>query len=116
MLLRRHQKMCRSRSFEDPWPMSVQTSGAFLQWFTRPLILVAAGLLVLSAATGLLSLQYWYARRSVDLALEHRSIGCARLSETWTRKGAAICSRSIRSISRPMVSLTIAYDRKPRLS
>jgi PAS domain S-box-containing protein len=51
--------------------MSVQTPGASLRWFARPLILAAGALLVLSAATGLLALQYWHERQAVDLSLEH---------------------------------------------
>jgi PAS domain S-box-containing protein len=51
--------------------MPVLALGHSLRWFARPLILVIAALLTLSAATGVLGLQYWRDRQAVDLSLEH---------------------------------------------
>jgi PAS domain S-box-containing protein len=51
--------------------MSTLAPGLSLRWFARPLILAAAGLLTLSAATGILGLQYWRDRQAVNLSLEY---------------------------------------------
>ena len=51
--------------------MPVLALGHSLRWFARPLILVIAALLALSAATGVLGLQYWRDRQAVNLSLEH---------------------------------------------
>ena len=42
-----------------------------MRWFARPLTLAAAGLLALSAATGVVGLQYLRDRQAVNLSLEH---------------------------------------------
>jgi PAS domain S-box-containing protein len=51
--------------------MPVLAMGHSLRWFARPLILATAGLLALSAATGVLGLQYLRDRQAVNLSLEH---------------------------------------------
>jgi PAS domain S-box-containing protein len=51
--------------------MSVFARSYFLRWFARPLVLAAAALLALSAATGVLALQNWHERDAVNLALDH---------------------------------------------
>jgi PAS domain S-box-containing protein len=51
--------------------MPVLAPGHSLRWFARPLILAAAGLLALSAAIGVLGLQYLRDRQAVNLSLEH---------------------------------------------
>jgi PAS domain S-box-containing protein len=51
--------------------MPVLALGHSLRWFARPLTLAAAGLLALSAATGVVGLQYLRDRQAVNLALEH---------------------------------------------
>jgi PAS domain S-box-containing protein len=51
--------------------MPVLALGHSLRWFARPLTLAAAGLLALSAATGVVGLQYLRDRQAVNLSLEH---------------------------------------------
>ncbi len=51
--------------------MPVLALGHSLRWFARPLTLAAAGLLALSAATGVVDLQYLRDRQAVNLSLEH---------------------------------------------
>jgi PAS domain S-box-containing protein len=58
-------------SGENPRPMSTLAPGHSLRWFARLLIPAAAGLLMLSAATGIFGLQYWHDRQAANLSLEH---------------------------------------------
>jgi PAS domain S-box-containing protein len=51
--------------------MPVLALGQSLRWFARPLIVAAAGLFALAAATGILGLQYLRDRQAVNLSLEH---------------------------------------------
>jgi len=51
--------------------MPVLALGQSLRWFARPLIVAAAGLFALAAATGVLGLQYLRDRQAVNLSLEH---------------------------------------------
>jgi PAS domain S-box-containing protein len=59
------------RSSKTHGKMSFLASSHFLRWFVRPLIPVAAVILMLSAATAVFGLQNWSERQTVNLSLEH---------------------------------------------
>jgi CHASE3 domain sensor protein len=50
--------------------MSVPALGLSSRWFTRPLILAVAALLMLLAVAGFLGRQYWDERQAVNLSIE----------------------------------------------